>query len=404
MDEARGSTQVDETRLLLELSRTLTSTLELPEVMNRSFAALRQLVDFDGGAIQLVRDGALSVIATDPPAPPEVMTLRIPIGKDAGVSGRIVATGEARYIPDITAESSGFKAVSGGVRSYFGWPLILHGEVEGVVQVDSPEVNAFTDDMQAILLRFAPSIAMAVQNALLFERQKESMIRLQEAQQMKKDFMSVISHELRTPLAAILGFAETLAGNVDDLDPSIVQASCDRILMAGKRLQSMIDDLLDLSEIERGLSKLEIAPLDVVHLIREVAFDPSSAIATEIEPDLPKVLGDDGRLLQVLKHLIDNARRFSPDEGTIAVKAVRDGKRVAISIIDQGRGIPAHLLPRVFEPFFQVEDTSTRTLGGLGVGLYLVKEICNAMDVDIDAWSEPDRGSRFTVRIPVAED
>jgi signal transduction histidine kinase len=393
-------------QLLLELGRDITSTLDLQEVVAKSFAALRRMVTFGGGAIQLVEDGVLVPAVTDPPAPAEHMSVRIPIGE--GVSGVIAATGNPRYIPNVPElmqrRPGIFKAVSPGVVSYFGWPLILHGQPIGVVQIDAPQVDAFPPEVQTLVVAFAPAIAAAVQNALLFERQREVMEKLQTADQLKKEFVSIVSHELRTPLTTILGFASTLADGADRLSPAVLRESAERIFESGKNLQLLINDMLDLSELQRRVSQIELGPVELQHVVIKAIFEVGERthpIKVEIPEDLPPALADDGRVFQIVQQLISNAKRFSDDGASIEIAARSEGDEIVLTVADRGRGIPSDMLPNVFDPFFQVEDAQTRAIGGLGIGLYLVREICDAMGASVDAQSEVGESSTFTVRFPI---
>jgi signal transduction histidine kinase len=393
-------------QLLLELGRDITSTLDLQEVVDKSFAALRRMVTFGGGAIQLVEDGVLVPAVTDPPAPAEHMSVRIPIGE--GVSGVIAATGNPRYIPNVPElmqrRPGIFKAVSPGVVSYFGWPLILHGQPIGVVQIDAPQVDAFPPEVQTLVVAFAPAIAAAVQNALLFERQREVMEKLQTADQLKKEFVSIVSHELRTPLTTILGFASTLADGADRLSPAVLRESAERIFESGKNLQLLINDMLDLSELQRRVSQIELGPVELQHVVIKAIFEVGERthpIKVEIPEDLPPALADDGRVFQIVQQLISNAKRFSDDGASIEIAARSEGDEIVLTVADRGRGIPSDMLPNVFDPFFQVEDAQTRAIGGLGIGLYLVREICDAMGASVDAQSEVGESSTFTVRFPI---
>jgi EAL domain-containing protein (putative c-di-GMP-specific phosphodiesterase class I)/putative methionine-R-sulfoxide reductase with GAF domain len=152
-------------RLLTSASRAITAAGTLEETLANTFAALRVLVDFTGGSIQLVQGSDLALAATDPPATPEALGARVPLG--TGVGGQIAATGEPRYIPDITQDAdvpaSRRKAsVSGGVRSYFGVPLATYGRILGLLQIDSVEVDAFSIDDQTLVLAIAPIVAAAL--------------------------------------------------------------------------------------------------------------------------------------------------------------------------------------------------------------------------------------------------
>jgi diguanylate cyclase (GGDEF)-like protein/PAS domain S-box-containing protein len=172
LDEARRY------RLLLDCARDVSACLDLDSVLERAFVALRKVVDFDGGSIQLVEGDLVRLAATDPPAPPEALAATFPVGK--GVSGTIAATGEPRYLPDITIvaavqANAGRNAVSGGVRSYYGVPLLAEGRVIGVLQVDSTRVDAFDEQDRLLVLSFASVVASAVQTARLFAMELSMM-------------------------------------------------------------------------------------------------------------------------------------------------------------------------------------------------------------------------------------
>src|SRR5258708_7680322 len=184
----------DRSRLLLELIRDVTSTLDLQEVLDRSLAALRRLIDFDGGSIQLIDGGALRMVAADPAAPPDAYQFRLPIGE--GFGGRVAATGEVVYSPDATVDERAHpegrqKASTAGVRSYLAAPLIVHGRPIGVIQIDSLTVDAFPSDRQATLLAFLPSVSAAVQNALLYASERDAVRRKEEGDRLKHDFLAV---------------------------------------------------------------------------------------------------------------------------------------------------------------------------------------------------------------------
>jgi signal transduction histidine kinase len=395
-------------RLLLELAARVTSTLDLQQVLDTSLAAMRELVDFGGGAIQLVDDGALVAAATDPPMSAEARTVRIPVGQ--GVSGTIAATGEPTYIPDITVDERVFpqgrkRGVSTGVRSYFGTPLIVHGGPIGVLQIDAPRVDAFGADVRALVLAFVPTIAAAVQNARLFEQEREVAAQLREAERQKRDFLSIVSHELRTPLTTMMGFATTLAARHDRLTPAAADDLAARLVGAGQRLERLIDDLLHASRVERGLLELELAPTPLSPLLAAVVAewrDTPHTVVLDAPPRLPAVIADPGRLQQVLTNLVGNAAKFSSPDDPIEVVAEVRADRVAVSVRDHGPGIPSEIQKEVFGLFVQGSPVETRSTGGLGIGLYVVKRLCDAMDATIEVTSDEGQGATVTVELPRA--
>ena len=172
LDEARRY------RVLLESARDISACLDLDSVLARSFSALRKVISFTGGSIQVVDGDVIRLAATDPPATPEAMLASIPIGQ--GIGGTIAATGEPRYLPDITivaslAASTAAKTTSHGVRSYYGVPLVAEGRIIGVLQIDSHEIDAFDEQDRLLVLSFASVVAAAVQTARLFSRELDAM-------------------------------------------------------------------------------------------------------------------------------------------------------------------------------------------------------------------------------------
>lgn len=403
-----SSRLIDEISKLLDLSRDVTSTLDLQEVLDRSFAALHQLIAFGGGSIQLVRDDALSLAATEPPATAEALTVRIPL--DQGVGGRIVATGRPTYIPDILAEARTHpkglaKATSPGVRSFLGAPLIVAGKVIGVIQVDSPDVDAFSPESRALVLAFVPTIAAAVQNAMLHSRDHDTIEELRQVVRMKRNFLATVSHQLRTPLAPIKGFAELLAEDDHPIETSTVTDFGRRILQASDRLERLVEDLLDVSQIERGTLALQLSPTDLASIIEDALglLRKTHTVTLRVQHGMPRVLADGDRLCQVLLNIFDNARKFSPPGSRVDVGALVQGDRVVVAVTDQGNGIPPEILPRIFERFLTNETIETRPTGSLGVGLYLARQLCEAMGIELEAESEVGLGSTFTLRIPISE-
>lgn len=406
LDPLPASRQEEQGHLLLSLASRITRTLDLQEVLDESLAAMRKLVDFGGGAIQLIDDDALVAAATDPPMAPQARTVRIPVG--SGVSGTIAATGEPIYIPDITVDprvhpEGRAKGVSSGVRSYFGVPLIARGAPIGVLQIDAPGVDSFGAETRSLVLAFTPTISAAVQNALLFDQERQAMERLQEADRLKQDFLSIVSHELRTPLTSMMGFADTLAKHIDRMRSDQAAELARRIFGAGERLERLISDLLYVSQIERGSVKLRRVPVAVataVSLAIDEAVDLDHPTRVDIPEDLPRAMADPHRLHQVLTNLLGNAAKFSPSGEPIQVRARLRDDRVEIDVEDRGKGVPPEARQAIFQLFYQAEEVTTRSAGGLGIGLYLSKRLCDAMDATLTVSAPPEGGTCMTVGLP----
>lgn len=227
-------------------------------------------------------------------------------------------------------------------------------------------------------------------------------------ERMKTAFVSTVSHELRTPLTSIKGFISTLLQDEDgtfyDFDTQrefyhIIDNECDR-------LTRLISDLLNVSRIEAGRAlDLNPKPVNLPPLIEKVvtvqkSYTNKHEIVIDVKNQLPIIIGDEDKVDQILTNLTNNAIKYSPKGGTITITAALDGDVVRMSVADQGMGIPKEHLPKVFERFHRVDNRDTRTVGGTGIGLYLVKHLVEAHGGKIWVESEHGKGSSFIFELP----
>ena len=238
----------------------------------------------------------------------------------------------------------------------------------------------------------------------------QDMAPLEEMERLRADFLGIVSHELRTPLATIKGSTTTLLSGASDLDPAVM-AQFHRIMdQQVDHMQDLIGDLLDVARIEAGALSVDPAPVDLAEIVEEarsrfLGAEGSERLSIKLDPELPLVMADRRRIVQVLGNLLTNAVRHSPDGSPVRVSAIRDVFHVAVSVSDQGRGIPADMLPLLFRKFSQV-DGATRdgSVSGSGLGLAICKGIVEAHGGRIWADSEGrGLGARFTFTIPSAE-
>jgi two-component system phosphate regulon sensor histidine kinase PhoR len=228
------------------------------------------------------------------------------------------------------------------------------------------------------------------------------------ADRVRRDFVANASHELRTPLTAIRGFAETLRDGAID-DPESARGFVDVILRHTKRLQTLVDDLADLSRFEGEELKLELGPVDAGALVAQVVRGLESqsrakdlrVVAAGLE-DAPRVVAEERALEQVLVNLIDNAIKYTPKGGDIRIGIEKNANIVAIQVGNSGPGIPAKHLPRIFERFYRVDAGRSRELGGTGLGLSIVKHLVAKMGAEVGAQSD-DGWTRFEVRLSAAD-
>jgi two-component system, OmpR family, phosphate regulon sensor histidine kinase PhoR len=232
---------------------------------------------------------------------------------------------------------------------------------------------------------------------------------LRRLEVMRRDFVANASHELKTPLTAIRGFAERLADAKLE-DPAAVR-SVDAILSNTRRLAALVEDLLELSRIESGSAPLELETVDAPGVARRLLAELEPRLRgreldARVEATGTVLARADRRALeQVLLNLLDNAIKYTPAGGSIAVSArsVPERRRVRIEVADTGIGVPAKHLPRIFERFYRVDPGRSRALGGTGLGLAIVKHWVQALGGEIGVESHPGRGSRFWVELPAAD-
>ena len=224
-------------------------------------------------------------------------------------------------------------------------------------------------------------------------------------EKIRVEFAANVSHELKTPLAAIKGYIETLQdGAIDDKKNNVKFLKI--IAEQVERLDRLISDLLELSKIESGKKEITLARFNIRELFESVkniesptADRKQITLKIDVPDGFSDVLADKNMMEIALLNLVDNAVKFTP-QGGVTMSAQRTGGKTRISVSDTGIGIPAELLPRIFERFFRAEKARSREFGGTGLGLSIVKHVMEVHHGSVLVESEPDKGSKFTLTFP----
>jgi two-component system phosphate regulon sensor histidine kinase PhoR len=233
---------------------------------------------------------------------------------------------------------------------------------------------------------------------------------LKQLDQIRRDFVANVSHELRTPLSILRGYIEVLFD-----EPQTSREELTRILSImerhSKRLQRLVDDLLSLAQLESSQAELELGIVRMDELFNNLIRDWKEKLARKnlkVIVDLPSkplMLRADGtRLEEVLHNLLDNAMKFSSDNGQICIRGASRGSNVVLSVADNGIGISKEHLPRIFERFYRADKARSRELGGTGLGLAIVKHIAQLHGGRVEAESELGRGTTIRVVLPGNEE
>jgi signal transduction histidine kinase len=289
-------------------------------------------------------------------------------------------------------------------------PMISGDKIVGVFDVQSKTVGYFSQEDANIYTTLALQVAVALQNARLYQEQSATVAQLRELDRLKSSFLANMSHELRTPLNSILGFADVMLEELDGPLTENMSNDLGLIYKNGQHLLHLINDVLDMAKIESGKMNLSIEKFNLQEIIEEVTsitsplaseknialfIDPASDHEVEINAD--KI-----RLRQVMINLINNAIKFT-ENGKISIHVAREENNVLISVKDTGLGIPVDHLEAIFQEFTQVDTSTTRKAGGTGLGLPISRRLIQMHSGRL--WAESTgvegEGSTFYVFLPI---
>ena len=417
-----------ESRLALQyaVTRILADSTDFNEATRQILRAACEHLDWDVGAFWIV-DGDL-LHCLDLCKQPgtnveefEKLTRNTTFAKGVGLPGRVWATGKPARISNVTTDPNFPRAPVAekvGLQGAFGFPILLDGEVLGVLEFFSHEIKDPDDE----LLRMVSSVGGQIgqftkrkrveeERADFLERERSARTDAEKANRLKDEFLATVSHELRTPLNAVIGWSRMLrSGRLDVESAAHALEVVERNAWAQKQI---IEDILDVSRVITGKLQLTLGPVDLVAVV-DAALDAvrpaleakQIRIETTIDAGLRIISGDADRLQQVVWNLLSNATKFTPTGGKIDVRVSYDESYVQISVSDTGPGIDPAFLPHVFERFRQADGSTTRTHGGLGLGLAIVRHLVELHGGTITAENRNDGpGAVFSLklRLPTGE-
>jgi signal transduction histidine kinase len=388
------------------------SAFDLMTVLDTLLRSAGRLCDAESGAITQ-RKGDRFYRAVTFGLPPQFLeSVRdepVELNRSSG-SGRALLEGKVIHIEDIENDPDYTWDPArrlGGFRTLLGVPMLRDGAPVGVLTLMRAKVQPFSDKEIELVSTFADQAAIAIENVRLFDEIQDKSRQLAEASQHKSQFLANMSHELRTPLNAILGYTELIIDNVYGEPPEKMRAVLDRVTRNGKHLLGLINDVLDLSKIEAGQLKLDLADYSISDVVNGVysaveplAVDKKLAFRVEMPPALPAGRGDERRLTQVLLNLVGNAIKFT-DHGEVAITASAEVGSYSVAVRDTGPGISAVDQKKLFQEFQQADNTTTKKKGGTGLGLAISKRIIEMHGGRIWVESRPGHGSTFSLTLPI---
>jgi phosphoserine phosphatase RsbU/P len=384
--------RLERLRALTEVSRALTYTTSIEEVLDLAVRRAADLVQADKAVLMIADAEGL-------------LTLRAAYGVEEETFARVRGKFDETLVRRLQ-ELLGYPSE----ECFLGVPLVAQGRVTGLLGAVRGSGEPIIGDDEWLLSALADQASVALENARLVELAARERIELDRAAEAQDRTRASLSHELRSPLNAIQSYTSLLLDGVLDPLTDRQRESISRIRLSGQHLLGIIENMLEMAQINAGELKTTSRPVAVDAIVSEALQLLEHFAARKSQKmrrsgaDGVMVRADTHRLRQALVNLIGNAIKYTPKGGTIevAVSTVEwdIGQFASIAVIDDGPGMPASVLATIFEPYNRGDPENHE--GGLGLGLTISREIARQMGGDIEVLSEPGRGSTFTLLLPLA--
>ena len=393
---------------IVEISVTLNSTLEIDQLLKFILETAVSLLKCEAASIMMCDEDErnLTFLAATGSDPGELAKISVPL--DQSVAGAILRGNKPIVVNNAQEDPRHYKTVSDQtefmVHSLVGVPMMMQDRVTGVLEALNKEDGLFTEEDTELLSIIATQAAVALNNANLVRALKTANEELSQVDKLKTNFMAIASHELRTPLGIVLGYATFLKEEAHGEFSSHV----DLVLNAALRLQALVESMTNMNLLYTGEADLKLIPVEIQSVVYQAYRDViSTAEAQNNElilklPKTPIFINADPKLQLVFVNVLNNALRFTPNQGEICVSMTSNDDEVCIKVVDNGLGIPPDELENIFKQFFQIEDHMTRRFGGLGLGLSIARAITNLHGGRI--WAESEglgKGTAINIVLPV---
>jgi K+-sensing histidine kinase KdpD len=411
-EQARG--WIAHLEAVQKLGSELNRLASVDDIARSVAASIEALLPFDAYRVLLIDDAThdLTALAFGSLRPEysaqSQESLRVHLGE--GISGWSAASGESVLANDAAADPHALP-IPGSTpieESMLVVPMRRDDAVLGVLTLSKLGLNQYLPEHLRLLQIFADHAATAIANAMLYQQEQARVTKLRELDQLRKDFVSTVTHELRTPLTSILGFTETLLHFWDRLTIVRQKDMVYKIESSTARLQRLVEDLLVTSRVDSGALSLSLAPVELGPQIQQAIVEITSKfrgqVVSQEGPEEPVyVQADLHRVQQVVINLLDNAAKYSPEDSPIAIRWRVDGSFAEVQVQDTGPGISQEAQPLLFTRFGKIAQTARAGHVGTGLGLYISRQLIEAMGGTIWVEMAPTRGSIFSFRLPLAQ-
>jgi signal transduction histidine kinase len=391
---------------LNDLFQRLSTSLELQPTMQTVVDTCRQLLGADVTLTLLRREGGTGLLVAASSGMGSAAPLR-GLTVDDGTLNGLLTLDAPLMLHAAAPEAAPVRRFlqAEGILSLAIVGLALDEERLGMLWAGRRSAEPFTEGDLTFLNALAQEAGLAIRNARLYERERQQVQRLQTLEALQASFVSVASHELRTPLTCIKTSVDMLESTQSRDLPEVRAELLQTISHHTKRLETLVDDLMDATRLQAGQLTLSLQPTDLRLLVEKTvrAFAPlvdgkKQSIDLDLREPVEPVLLDRHRIEQVITNLISNAHKFAAKGGHIGIAVAKDDGQLRLTVTDDGPGIPADQQERIFEKFYVITDS--RGVSGVGLGLYIARQLVELHGGHIWVESEPGKGCAFHVVLP----
>jgi signal transduction histidine kinase len=382
--------RVEELTMLQWIDRRLNETLDMKRAMQVTLEWSSRLCSAQSASLGLHDPGSKAVRLVAHFGEPDEFSGASEVSLKHPLIGQVFETEQAA----LQMSAPGVEPV----QTILCVPIRLENRVIGIVTLVADRAGAFDEDAQALVSRLADRAAIAIENGRLYDA-------MQAANRAKSEFVSLVAHELKVPMTSISGYAElmAMAGPLSEQQRAFVQTIKHNV----QRMTALVSDLNDISRIESGQLRVEMQAVDVRSAITEATEgviqqikEHGHTLVEKVPPELPPVQGDHRRVVQVLINLLSNAYKYTPDGGTITLRARHQGNAVQVSVMDTGVGMTPEQLAKLGTKFWRADNDHVISQPGTGLGIAITQSLLTLMGGRMDAKSTPGKGSMFTVTLP----
>jgi K+-sensing histidine kinase KdpD len=402
--------RIAQIELINSVANTMTSVLNLEELLKAAAATIRKTFNYFDVTVFLFSEDRTELIV-EAHAGNFVDFLphgyRQKLGQ--GVIGWVAEHGEKALCNDVSLDPRYMVYEYHNTKSELAIPIRIEEVVVGVLNVEDTKLHAF-DEMDSIVLEtLSDQLGVAIKNAKLYEEVRRANMKLTELDKMKSEFLGIVSHDFRSPLSSIMLASRALLKTEAVQDMPRMKEYLQLILNQANRLNQLAEDTLSITKLESGRLSYHFKIVNVERLIQDavtlVRFSSRHQFDYTIDPKITFIKGDQSKLRQVLQNLVGNAVKYSPRGGKVTI-TVDDysPEQILISVTDQGMGIPAEQVDKLFQKFSRVDSGETREIKGAGLGLWICREVVEAHGGKIWIESELGKGTTFKLTLNKAQE